>query len=256
MKTLDPASYASLSSSSRRSDVAYSKLRHAILEGQLAAGTRLVELELSKSLQMGRTPIHDALLRLMGDGLVDSVPNAGFFVRHLTLEDIEIAYEVRFALESVAVRLACRHGFSEVKLDEMESVCDLYEECMRKGDPRGCARADFHFHQLLILLANSPRLESIIRSSHLQFFTWSRSIPSDTYLKTSEDVAREHRRLIELLRKREAVEAERFLSQDLSASARERVREFSRATKQAEMLRRMNIVGELGQDRPPSSRNM
>src|SRR5262245_47572346 len=111
-------------SHARLSDVAYSKLRYSITEGQLLPGARLVELELCRSLKMGRTPIREALLRLEGDGLIESVPNAGFSVKYITLEDIDETYKIRAALECLAVRLAIERGFPDAKLDQMEQMCD------------------------------------------------------------------------------------------------------------------------------------
>jgi GntR family transcriptional regulator of vanillate catabolism len=235
----------------RLSDLAYSKLRYAISEGQIPAGTRLVELELTRTLSMGRTPIHDALVRLVGDGLIESVPNAGFFVRHLTLEDVEMNYEIRAALEGLAVRVACRRGFSDMKLLEMEHACDLMAEAHKNNDPRASAQADFHFHQALIALANSQRLEAAIRASHMLFLTWSRSVPAETYLKVNAEVLEEHRAIVEALRQRNSVEAERLL-QDSFIRNEGRLRWQVRSANMSQVLRKVSVLGEFGQYAPPS----
>jgi len=230
----------------RLSDLAYNKLRYAISEGQIAAGTRLIELELTRTLNMGRTPIHDALVRLVGDGLVESVPNAGFFVRHLTLEDIEMNNEIRAALEGLAVRVACRRGFSDMQLIEMEHACDLMAQAHENKDPRGSAQADFRFHQALIALANNPRLDAAIRASHMLFLTWSRSVPAETYLKLNTGVLAEHRQIVEALRQRNAAEAERLLQR--SFDNKERLAEQVRSTKMSQALRKVSVLGEFGHE--------
>ncbi|MBI4028470.1 MAG: GntR family transcriptional regulator [Verrucomicrobia bacterium] len=232
---------------SRLSDLAYSKLRYAISEGQIGAGERLVELELCKTLKMGRSPIHDALLRLTGDGLVESVPNAGFHVRHLTWEDIEMAYEIRAALECLALRLACRRGFSDMRLAELERACDLHREAVRRRDTRAAAHADFHFHRGIIALANSARLETAIRSSHIQFFTWSRSVPAGDYLTVSEPVVDEHQKIVELLKQRKGDEAEKALSHHISGVAHERLKKLARSTNLNQMLRGVSVLGDFAQ---------
>jgi len=231
----------------RLSDLAYSKLRYAISEGQLAAGTRLVELELTRTVKMGRTPIHDALVRLVGDGLVESVPNAGFFVRHLTLEDVEMNYEIRAALECLAVRVACRHGFSDMKLIELEHACELMAEAHANKDPRASAQADYHFHQALIALANSPRLEAAIRASHMLFLTWSRSVPTETYLKINAEVLEEHRRIVEALRQRNSTEAE-LLLQEGFLNNEGRLKKHARSGVLRDAVSKVRVLGELGHD--------
>jgi GntR family transcriptional regulator of vanillate catabolism len=231
----------------RLSDLAYNRLRYMISEGQIAAGTRLIELELTRTLHMGRTPIHDALVRLVGDGLVESVPNAGFFVRHLTLEDVEMNYEIRAALEGLAVRVACRRGFSDMMLIDLERACDLMAEAHTKNDPRASAQADFHFHQSLIALANSPRLEATIRASHMLFLTWSRSVPAETYLKINAEVLAEHRRIVEALRQRNPAEAEKVLH-DSFVGNKARLQAQARSSTMNQVLRKVSVLGEFGQD--------
>lgn len=92
--------------------------------------------------------------------MAQNVPNAGYFVRHLTIEDIQMNCETRAALECLAVRVACRQGFLGLRLIEMESSCDLMARAHENKDPRASAQADYQFHQALIALASSPRLEA------------------------------------------------------------------------------------------------
>src|ERR1043166_7641124 len=200
------------SSHSRLSDVAYSKLRYCITEGQFPPGTRLVELELCRSLTMGRTPIREALLRLEGDGLIESVPNAGFSVKYITVEDIEETYKIRASLECLAVRLALERGFSEGKLDEMEDMCDLMEKAGRDGDEQTTSRADLEFHRILISLARSSRLETIIRNSHLMIIGWSRAFTEKARCADAVREAQQHRRIIDQLRRRNTEGATKLLS--------------------------------------------
>lgn len=228
----------------RLSDLAYSKLRYAISEGQISAGSRLVELELCKTLKVGRTPIHDALLRLAGDGLVESVPGAGFFVRNLTLEDIVMAYEIRAALECLALRIAGQHGFSDMKLIELERQCDRMDQANREGDVRGVAEADFLFHQNLIALAGSPQLENAIRGSHLQFLTWSRSMGAEHYLDESRGLGDEHRAIVHQLRARNITEAQRLLGHQIQHGVDRRVREIQSTPQGGSMVRNLKSMGE------------
>jgi len=227
----------------RLSDQAYGELRHAITEGQIPAGARLVELELAKRLKVGRTPLHDALLRLAGDGLVESVPNAGFFVRQLTLEDVEMAYEIRRALEGLAVRLACQRGFSDLRLHAVEEACETHAEAIAARKPWETAHADFQFHQTILALASSPQLESTIRRSHMTFFTWSRSLPPEVYLRLNEAVVGEHRQLVEALRRRDAAAAEKVLEHHFLGARQQRLREFARYAKPADTLRKVRVLG-------------
>ena len=85
-----------------RSETIAVKLRGAILAGEFAPGERMFELELSEKLKVSRTPIREALKSLAGEGLLDHVPNRGYYVRAYSVDDIVEAYEIRAALEGLA----------------------------------------------------------------------------------------------------------------------------------------------------------
>lgn len=229
-------------------DRAYAQLQGDIIEGRVGPGDRLVELDLCDKLKMGRTPIRDALRRLQGDGLVNSVPNAGYSVRSLTLDDLETSNEVRAALECLAIRLACRRGFSDVRVLELENQCDRYAEAIKEKDPSRVAIEDFRLHKLIVRLATSPDLESAVRASHMQFVTLSRSVPADVYLRSAQGVLEDHRRIVQLLRERKGEEAEQTLRDHITRRTHERLREYVRAVGKAETARNVAVLGEFGKN--------
>lgn len=82
------------------------ELREAILDGRLQPGSRLVQEEVAERYGTSRIPLREALRRLEGEGLVITVANRGSVVRPLSPKDVADLYDVRLALESVAVRRA------------------------------------------------------------------------------------------------------------------------------------------------------
>src|SRR5437016_12693814 len=85
---------------------AHAHLREEILSNRLPPGTELQELALSQRLGVSRGPIREALGRLAAEGLVTVRPRRGAVVHSLSSEDFLEAYQVRDALEVLAVRLA------------------------------------------------------------------------------------------------------------------------------------------------------
>jgi DNA-binding GntR family transcriptional regulator len=92
----------------RASDRAYALLRDEIVDGVLAAGTVLGEVEQSARLGVSRTPLREALSRLAADGLVAARSGRGVVVTDVPVERIVDLFEVRGALEEQAARLAAR----------------------------------------------------------------------------------------------------------------------------------------------------
>lgn len=83
------------------SDLAYAAIRDLILRTELKPGQVLSESAMSARLQVGRTPLRDALRLLSHDGLVVIEPRRGTMVAPLTISDLEAIFEVRIAIESV-----------------------------------------------------------------------------------------------------------------------------------------------------------
>ncbi len=96
----------------KASDRAYRAILAEILEGTLAPGTVLGEVEQSTRLGVSRTPVREALSRLMTDGLVEPLAGRGLIVTEVSLDNIVELYELREALEEQAARLAAQRGES------------------------------------------------------------------------------------------------------------------------------------------------
>ena len=112
----------------RASDRAYRTLREEILDGDLAPGTVLAEVEQATRLGVSRTPLREALSRLTADGLVASQSARGLVVTEVSLDSIRELFEVRSALEEQAVRLAAARRdparFAELET-EFERAAEL-----------------------------------------------------------------------------------------------------------------------------------
>lgn len=117
-------------------DRAYQRVLALILSGEVDVNAPLSERKLAESLNMGRTPVREAIKRLTREGLVEVRPARGTYVRQLNLRDVEEIYEARYGIEGTAAFLAAEHGPTErfaefkstfVKMIEQPSSYDLAE---------------------------------------------------------------------------------------------------------------------------------
>ena len=102
---------------------AYRALRQKIVRLDFAPGDVLKEDELRDSLDLGRTPIREALLRLQREHFVTVIPRRGMFVSGIEVEELSLLFETRSVLEPYAARLAAMRGAPE-QWDEMAEVLD------------------------------------------------------------------------------------------------------------------------------------
>lgn len=91
----------------------YSVMKARILNFELKPGEKFFETEISEDLGVSRTPIREALNRLEHEGLIKSLPNKGYSVSDLTATEIEELFEIREALEVLALRTAAKNASKE-----------------------------------------------------------------------------------------------------------------------------------------------
>lgn len=81
-------------------------LRAMIVDGQIAPGERLNEVHLAARLGVSRTPLREALNRLVAEGAVEARPRLGYFVKPLSVEELDQIYDLRPILDPAALRVA------------------------------------------------------------------------------------------------------------------------------------------------------
>jgi DNA-binding GntR family transcriptional regulator len=141
-------------------DAVAASLRTRILDGELAAGERLRELELVEAYGVARHSLRAALRALAAEGLVTIEPNRGASVARLTAADVGALFELRAALELEAARLALeRHGGKLPK--SVHDAVRLMAAVCAQPEPPWSAVVDAHdrVHGALVAAAESPRIE-------------------------------------------------------------------------------------------------
>jgi len=96
-----------------RVEALYGKLKEMAVNFRIRPGERINEVALARELDASRTPLREALNRLVAERLIEFQPGKGFFCRPLDPKRIYELYELRGIAEEAAVRLACRRGSDE-----------------------------------------------------------------------------------------------------------------------------------------------
>jgi DNA-binding GntR family transcriptional regulator len=133
-------------------------VRDMILDGRLPAGERINEVRLAAEIGVSRTPLREALSRLVTEGALIDVPRRGMFVRPLTAEEVRAIYPIRAILDPAALRLA---GVPSAK--KLAALSKINRELGACTDPKECVRLDDHFHLELIAGCPNPVLIELIR---------------------------------------------------------------------------------------------
>ncbi|WP_408266858.1 GntR family transcriptional regulator [Paraburkholderia nemoris] len=133
-------------------------LREAIVEGVLAPGSRLSEVQVAKQLNVSRTPMREAFAQLEREGLVTVLPRVGAYVRAVTLRDVEEIYTVRAALECLAVQLALER-ITTLGIAQLDDVIEAMQVSVDAGDPVGYVEALDRFYAIVMTIADNRTLQ-------------------------------------------------------------------------------------------------
>ena len=101
------------------SDKVYKVLKRDIIRGVHAPGQALTEKDLARRYRSSRTPVREAALRLQEERLLRIVPNRGYFVSQITLQELNDVYEYRTAVECAAAELAAQKAVDSALLQEL-----------------------------------------------------------------------------------------------------------------------------------------
>src|SRR5690349_10811115 len=148
--------------SANLSERAYEQLKAMAITYQLRPGERLAELDLAKRLKVSRTPIREALNRLVTEGFLTFTPNRGFQCRPLDAKEIFDLYEVRRSLEASAARLAVERA-SDDELDDLGRFLERSRGVPEKTTVMELVRLDEEFHERVAILSRNAELLRILQ---------------------------------------------------------------------------------------------
>lgn len=141
---------------------AYDRLLDLILSGTLPAGTLLQEQALADELDISRTPVREALVRLETEGLVKRHVGRLLIVREVPVREFIEILRVRLVLESEAIVLACANAPAA----ELSALRRQHESLLARGSPdaENQARADDALHGLIVDACENTVLAELVRN--------------------------------------------------------------------------------------------
>ena len=140
----------------------YDHLREEILTGHLEPGAELAEVALSEQLGVSRGPLREAIGRLAAEGLVTVRPRRGAVVRSLSKEEFLELYQVREALEMMAVRLAVpRLGAADFAT--LQGLIETMAKHAERDEIAEFFEANVAFHGYLFAASGNGKLQEVYR---------------------------------------------------------------------------------------------
>lgn len=180
---------------------AYEKIKHEIITLRFRPGEYLNEAQVSKLLRIGRTPVRQALNRLMLEQMVDVIPRKGVIVKAVSLNDVVETIDVRLVNETYCARLAVARA-DENDIAELSGILDESDKSAAVLDGVRQMMLDRDFHGVLSRAARNAVLAECIRTLHdrsLRF--WFISLGDAEHHAA---VKKEHRAILDAIKARDS----------------------------------------------------
>jgi DNA-binding GntR family transcriptional regulator len=196
----------------RLSDKAYELIRQKIITLELPPLAAIDEQALMEDLQLGRTPIREALQRLAADGLVFLAPRRGMFVTDISITDLQKVFELRLILEGFCARLAAQRA-TEEQLTRMTTIVQELAS-VPEQDGKALMFIDERFHDLLYEAADNDFLADTLRRLHaLSFRIWHLMLDR---IGSVREAMEQHIEITKALKERDGLLAEQLLQRHVS----------------------------------------
>ena len=183
-------------------DVVFENLRAAILDGNLKAGQRLMEVQLAE--QLG--------VKLELEGLVVMLPRKGAYVANMSFKDLIDVLEIRASLEGLAAYLAAERR-SDEEIVALEKVAKEFETCVREADIEGVLKKDIDFHEKIFMMANNKKLYQLITSLWEQVHRFRVTYVSN--YDASLSLVEEHNRILQAIKTGDGELAKKYATEHI-----------------------------------------
>ncbi|CAD6514040.1 hypothetical protein LMG24235_00820 [Paraburkholderia sabiae] len=188
----------------------YEELRKQILTLQLKPGAPLDEVSLAAQFGLSRSPVRDALARLISEGLVTILPNRTTLVTPFEIEEFPKYISALDLIQRAVTRLAAQHR-TDADLARIQKADDVYMQAVDSGDFQAMSETNKALHMAIAHAANNPYFvgyyERLLgegqRLLHLHF---DYTVTSPTATK----LGRDHAELIDAIARKDAEAAERL----------------------------------------------
>jgi DNA-binding GntR family transcriptional regulator len=215
-----PVRHSSKISASRAapsaSETAYGMLHDAIVDCTIPPGTRFTQDELETRTGLGKTPVREALQRLVKDGLVRVAPRKGYRVTEVTERDVEELCALRLLVEPRAAVLAAERGLSADQVAALTKLARVGYEVADPASMRAFHRANRAFHATIASACGNARMAQLVDQLLAES---QRMIQFGLMLAPhSESAVHDHKALVAALRRKDTRRTRQLVEQEIRAT--------------------------------------
>jgi DNA-binding GntR family transcriptional regulator len=222
---------------------AYLCIQQKIGDREVSAGSAISEVALAAELGLSRTPVHEAIRQLLGEGLLEEDSNGSIVVVRLSRQDFVELYELREVLEAYAVSKIAKRQLDGKDLERLQvlagEIKNLRKQLLKSGKKRlddaqmrQFEMSDISFHTFLMSIAeNAAALKFFSKVRYLIRFFAARHAGHDA--EALARIHKEHLDMIHAMAERDVDKGVQAVARHIQASQQERLKEYSHWEREA-----------------------
>lgn len=201
----------------------YDLLVQQMMDGNIPAGARLNESDLSARLEVSRTPVREALRALEADGWVEGRKGSGYVVFSPSLQDFIELSECRTALEGIAAKKMAEHA-TEEEIAELENILLLTRDALENNNEESVLSLNQRFHQHIVACSRNRHLVKLLDPLKKRIFIYRYLLNK---IRRSQSFFPEHEAVFRAIRERDGKGAEEAMIRHLTNDRRHLEQHYS-----------------------------
>lgn len=213
------------------SEIAYRRIKEAILKHEIVPGQRLSHEELVLKLEISQTPIREALSRLAQEGYVTRLTNRGYRVSEMTVEEVSELFGLRQALESFCLSEIV-HRITPAGIAALEQNLKTYKKALARGVPRiDRYIINKNFHMKIAEIAGNKVVYRVLEDACEKILLKRRI---EEVSQVGFQMSREHSEILEAIKRKDVKTAQKIMTAHLDEIKTSLIKQIETRRKAAE----------------------
>ncbi len=213
-----------------RAENVYEAIKEGIISGYWKAGDRINDQELADKYQVSRLSVREALSKLVEARILEKVHWKGYYVRKITWEELESIFEIREALEQLALKNFMERA-TEKEIEQLIEAVAQSERDLNNNDYDKFMKSDFMFHEIIYKYSGNPWIPYILSVAKILIDILRRIEKVEGWQEVGRASITEHKEIIEKIKNRDKTSALKLLKKHLQHHKERVIKGYQRDSK-------------------------
>ncbi len=193
----------------------YTEVKEKLINNSIKPGERIWEDKIAEELGVSRTPVREAINRLIAEELIENRPRKGLFATEISNKELEKMLDIRIALETLAAKMCCEM-ITESQKYELKSIFENYKAKLNSNKYVEASQLDSEIHRFIAKVSDSKRLVTYINELEDVFAYTRTNVVKWTQEKKVRSIS-DHQELVEAICNHDDKHSIKMIQQDINA---------------------------------------